>query len=464
MASFDLFVIGGGSGGVACARRAAQYGATVGLAEHDRLGGTCVIRGCVPKKLMRYSAVLGDHIALAGGYGWRGVQGAHLDWDALLAAREAEIARLEAIYARMLDQAGVAVFKHQARLVEPGVVEVADERHQARHVVIAVGGGPVVPRWPGAELAITSDDVLEGLIAKPDRVLVVGAGYIGLEQASILAGLGVEVIEILRGDLPLRGFDHDLRTCLAQEVQRYGVDLRPGTEIRAVRRDPAGDGRLTVVTSGETFTVDAVLAATGRSAAVNLGRLGLDRLGVACTDAGKIAVDKAYATSLPHVFAIGDCCDHAGTPALAGQSDLTPIAIAEGRAVAEHLFNANPTEVAYATAPSAVFSLPEAASVGLSEQDARATGYDVRIFRTTFRPMLYTLPGVERRTMMKIVVDAASDRVLGCHMVGDDASEIIQSLAVALTAGATKAQFDATVALHPTAAEEFVTLYRAVDG
>ncbi|WGF88864.1 glutathione-disulfide reductase [Marinivivus vitaminiproducens] len=462
MASFDLFVIGGGSGGVACARRAAQHGAKVGLAEHGRLGGTCVIRGCVPKKLMRYAALLGEHIDLAKGYGWQGLDAVHLDWNALLNAREAEIARLEAIYGRMLDQAGVAVFKDTARVAGPGVVEVAGERHEAKHIVIATGGGPRVPPWPGAEHAITSDDVLEGLIVKPDRLIVVGAGYIGLEQASILAGLGIDVTVLLRGDLPLRGFDHDLRSHLAREVARHGVKLQPETDVHEIRRD-AASGLLTVLTSGETYTVDAVLAATGRSTGANVAKLGLDRLDIACTNTGAISVDSTYATSVVGIYAVGDCCDHAGTRAMAGQADLTPIAIAEGRAVAERLFNDNPTEIAYPTTPSAVFSLPEAATVGLSEAEARHRGFEVQIFRTDFRPMLYTLPGVERRTFMKLVVDRASDRVLGCHMVGDDAAEIIQSLAVALAAGATKAQFDATVALHPTAAEEFVTLYRAAD-
>jgi glutathione reductase (NADPH) len=459
---FDLFVIGGGSGGVACARRAALHGARVAVAEASRVGGTCVIRGCVPKKLMHYAARFAEQIDAAAGYGWR-VSGAEHDWDELIAARNKEIDRLNGVYLKMLERSGVTLFPSRARIEgadgDGFMIEVDGRAHHARRVLVAVGARPQLVGIPGIEHAITSDQVLEGRLPRPRSVAVVGAGYIGLEVASILVGLGIDTTMLFRADLPLRHFDLDLRIALTDAIAKRGVRLRPGVVVRAIVARPGG---VTLDTSEGPLEVDRVVYATGRKPRPNTAHLGLDSLGVELDETGAVQVDPAYESSLGDLFAIGDCSDHAGQGLDSGSHDLTPVAIAEGRALAERLFNSNPVEVAYDTIPTAVFSLPEAAMVGLSEERARKAGFDVAIYRTRFRPMLHTLTGHDVQTMMKLVVDKASDRVLGCHMVGDDAAEIIQGLAVALTAGATKAQFDATVALHPSAAEEFVTMSQPV--
>jgi glutathione reductase (NADPH) len=316
-----------------------------------------------------------------------------------------------------------------------------------------------MPDVRGIEHAITSDDALERMAEKPGRLAVVGAGYIGLELASILHGLGVEVSLILRRELPLRGFDLDVRAALAEQLRARGLDLRPETVVDAIAKN--GEGVLLDSSFGP-LEYDAVLYATGRDPVPNTKGLGLVEQGVELTPEGAVRVDRGYRSSVASIHAIGDCSHHAGAGLDPGTFDLTPVAIAEGRAIAEALFNHNPHEVCYATIPTAVFSLPEAAAVGLTEERARALGHDVLIFRTSFRPLLHTLTGAAARTMMKLVVDRPSDRVLGCHMVGEDAAEIVQGLAIALTAGATKAQFDATVGLHPSAAEEFVTMYQAM--
>ncbi len=457
MADFDLFVIGAGSGGVSCARRAASHGARVAICEHSRVGGTCVIRGCIPKKLMRYGAMFAEHFSASKGYGWRpGTP--PLDWPALIAARDREIDRLNGIYISMLKSAGAELMGGRGRLVDAHRVEVEGEVHFAQHIVIAVGGRPSLPELPGIEHAITSDDVLERLGSKPERLAVIGAGYIGLELASILQGLGVATTLILRRDLPLRGFDFDVRKALAEQLQARGLELRPATTVSALERGASG---IRLQTSAGPLEFDAVLYATGRAPLPHTQGLGLEELGVAIDDSGAVRVDRSYRSSVPQIYAIGDCSDHAGAGLDPGGFDLTPVAIAEGRAIAEALFNANPRQVRYDTIPTAVFSLPEAAAVGLTEELARERGHDVQVFRTSFRPLLHTLTAEPVRTMMKLVVDRASDRVLGCHMVGDDGAEIIQCLAVALTAGATKAEFDATVGLHPSAAEEFVTMHQA---
>ena len=461
MADFDLFVIGGGSGGVACARRAASHGARVGVAEHSRVGGTCVIRGCVPKKLMHFGAHFAEWFRAAKHYGWEVGDPEH-DFERLCRARNAEITRLNGIYLQMLERAGVQLFPVHAGLLPQGtgkgfVVRVGDEEVTAARVLVAVGARPSLPEIPGIELAWTSDHVLEEVYRLPPRLAVVGAGYIGLELASILGALGAQTTLILRADLPLRGFEHDLRQHLAVEVEAHGVRLWNETRVERIERAPGG---LALVTTRGPLEVDAVVYATGRSPIPQTRELGLEAHDVRLHANGTIAVDTAYRSTNPALFAVGDCCDHAGT-ALDGISfDLTPVAIAEGRAVAETLFNANPIAVNYATIPTAIFALPQAAAVGLSEERARALGHDVSIYRTSFRPMFHTLTGMTPRTMMKLVVDKPSDRVLGCHIVGEDAAEMIQGFAVALTAGATKRVFDATVALHPTAAEELVTMYQ----
>ena len=457
MADFDLFVIGGGSGGVACARRAAAHGARVAICEDNRVGGTCVIRGCIPKKLMRYGAAFAEHFTASEGYGWRPGTPS-LDWPALIAARDREIDRLNGIYIDMLKKAGVLLIRGRGRVTGADRVEVEGEVHRAERILIAVGARPSLPELPGIEHAITSDDVLERFGTKPGRLAVIGAGYIGLELASILHDLGVATTLILRRDLPLRGFDRDVRQVLAEQLQTRGLELRPATTISAIGRTANG---VCLQTSAGPLEFDAVLYATGRDPLPNTRGLGLEALGVAMDESGAVQVDRSYQSNVAGIYAIGDCSDHAGCGLNPGSFDLTPVAIAEGRAIAETLFNANPQTVRYDTIPTAVFSLPEAAAAGLTEELAREQGHDLRIFKTSFRPLLHTLTGAPARTMMKLVVDRASDRVLGCHMVGDDAAEIIQGLAIALTAGATKAEFDATVGLHPSAAEEFVTMYQA---
>jgi glutathione reductase (NADPH) len=455
LAHFDLIVLGGGSGSVACARRAGSYGAKVAVCEDNRVGGTCVIRGCIPKKLMLYGAVFQGHFRAARGYGWE-VQ-ARLDWRALIEARDREIDRLNGVYIGMLEKAGVQLIRARGRVTAANAVEAGGRIHTADRILIAVGARPSLPALPGIEHAITSDDALERMAQKPGRLAVIGAGYIGVELASILHGLGVETSLILRRDLPLRGFDTDLRESLLEELRGHGLEVRPETTVRAIERTADG---VVLESSAGRLAYDAVLYATGREPIPNTRGIGLEELGVRMEPGGAIQVDADYQSSVPGIYAVGDCSDHAGSGLDSGSFDLTPVAIAEGRTVAERHFNDNPCVVRYESIPTAVFGIPEAAAVGLTEERAYAFGHDVAIYRTRFRPLLHTLTGEPSRTMMKLVVDRKTDRVLGCHMVGDDAAEIIQGLAVAMTAGATKAQFDDTVGLHPTAAEEFVTMYQ----
>ncbi len=460
MAHFDLFVIGGGSGGIACARRAASYGARVALAEAGRLGGTCVIRGCVPKKLMSYAARFADRMTALPAYGFD-LAPPPLDFRRLLENRNREVARLEGVYLSLLENAGVRLLRARARLDSDGRpphgVVVDGERHTADRVVVAVGARPVLPDIPGMEHAVTSDVLLEEVYDLPPRLVVIGAGYIGVELASILRALGSRVWLVMRRELPLRGFDEELRLAVAEGLVELGVELVP--EARVMRIQRSGDLRL-VETDRGILEAEMVLVAAGRRPVPNTRGLGLEEAGVRLTLDGVVRVDVGYETNVPGIHAIGDCADHAGHGLDAHQHDLTPVAIAEGRALAERFFHDNPEVVNYETVPTAVFAIPEAAAVGLTEERARALGHRLRLYRTRFRPMLYTLPQMERRTTMKLVVDADSDRVLGCHLVGDDAAEIVQGVAIALTAGATKRQFDETVGLHPTAAEELVTLYR----
>jgi glutathione reductase (NADPH) len=457
MADFDLIVIGGGSGGVACARRAAAYGARVALCEPGRVGGTCVIRGCIPKKLMRYGAIFPDHFKAAASYGWRQAP-ARLEWTALIDARDREIARLNGVYINMLDKAGVELFKARGVVNGAQQVEIEGERHRAERIVIAVGGRPSLPDQPGIEHAITSDEALENLRERPERLVVIGGGYVAVELACIFHALGVRTTLLVRREQPLRWLDPDVQQFLAEQMRAHGLDLRGSTPVHHVER--AG-GRLVVMTATGPIPADAVLYATGRVPIPNTRGLGLEQLGVAMTENGAVRVDTAYRSSVASIYAVGDCSDHAACDIDPAQFDLTPVAIAEGRVIAETLFNNNPRVVNYEQVPTAVFGIPEVAAVGLTEVRARERGHDVKVFRTSFRPLLHTLTGAPVRVMMKLVVDGASDRVLGCHMVGEHAAEIIQGLAIALTAGATKAEFDATVGLHPSAAEEFVTMYQA---
>ena len=442
---YDLFVIGAGSGGVRAARFAAGFGARVAVAESRYLGGTCVNVGCVPKKLLVYGAHFHEDFEQAGGYGWQ-VGESHFDWSTLIANKDREIQRLNGIYRNLLQSSGVSLFDGHARLCAPNEVEVNGQRYSAQHILIATGGWPQVPDIPGSQWITTSNEVFH-LPALPKRVLVVGGGYIAVEFASIFHGLGAQTSLLYRGELFLRGFDQAVRLHLRDELLRKGVDLQFGRQIRRI--DRAADGSLLAsLEDGSQLPADCVFYATGRRPM--LDNLGLENVDVQRDERGFIAVDAAYRTSVPSILAIGD---------VIGRVQLTPVALAEGMAVARQLFR--PQEyrpVDYQLIPTAVFSLPNIACVGLSEEQAVAAGHSVRIYESRFRPMKLSLTQIEERTLMKLVVDAESDRVLGCHMVGPDAGEIIQGLAVALKAGASKQVFDDTLGIHPTAAEEFVTL------
>ncbi len=445
---YDLFTIGAGSGGVAGSRRAASYGARVAIAESWRVGGTCVLRGCVPKKLLVYGTHFAHEIEDARGYGWT-VEGA-LEWGKLIAAKDRETARLEGIYKNLLSGSKVETILGHAKIAGPNTVEVAGRRITAKYILIATGSKPQLPAIPGIEHAITSNEALD-LPALPKRVAIVGGGYIAVEFAGIFRAAGAEVSVLIRGDRILRGFDGDVRDHLAAEMTKQGISISPGT--RVARIDKAGDGLRVTTEAGTTLGVDAVMYATGR--VPNTDGLGLETVGVHLDKAGGIAVDEWRQTTAPGVYAVGD---------VTNRVQLTPVAIAEARGLAETLFNSNPIPNDHGDIPSAVFSQPPVGSVGLSQEDAeRILGADgVDVYRATFRPMKHTLSGRDEKTMMKLVVESASGRVRGVHMVGADAPEIVQGLAIAVKAGLTKKDFDRTAAIHPTAAEEFVLMREKV--
>jgi glutathione reductase (NADPH) len=444
---YDLFVIGAGSGGVRAARVAAGHGARVAIAEDYRVGGTCVIRGCVPKKLLTYAAHFSQDFEDAAGYGWT-VGPATFSWPALIAAKDREIGRLEAIYGRLLETSGVALVPGRATVVDPSTVEVGGRRMRARHLLLATGGHPVRPDIPGADLCITSDEAFH-LPEMPRRVLMVGGGYIAVEFAGIFKGLGAAVTIAYRGDIVLRGFDDDVRAHLSAEIIRHGIDLRLHCDLLEVARRPDGtlDATLRTPMGVESLQVDAVMLATGRRP--NTYGLGLEALGVELDETGGVVVDAFGATTVPGIHAVGDVTNRIA---------LTPVAIREGAALATTLFGGQPTRIDHGDVPHAVFSDPPVGAVGLTEAEARNSISGVQVFKATFRPMKATLSGREQKTLMKLVVDAPTQRVVGAHMVGPDAPEIIQMAAIAVKAGLTKAQFDETVAVHPTAAEEFVTM------
>ena len=440
---FDLFTIGAGSGGVAGSRRAAAYGAKVGICENSRVGGTCVIRGCVPKKLLVYGAQVADEIADARGYGWD-IGQATFSWPTLIANKNREIDRLNGIYIKMLADAGVELITGEGRMVDAHTVDIGGRRVTAERILIATGGHPVMPNTPGIEHAITSNEALE-LAELPKRVVVVGAGYIAVEFAGIFQTLGAEVTLVLRGDIPLRGFDMDVRQHLAHELTERGMRILNGTLVESIAK--VADGLHVTLNDGQTISCDQILYATGR--VPNTRNLGLQEVGVKTDAAGAVLVDEWSRTSVENVYAVGD---------VTNKHNLTPVAIAEARALAETLYNDNPTKFDPHLISTAVFSQPPVATVGLAEHQARESGKAVDVYRSTFRPMHNTLSGRQEKTLMKLVVDRESDRVLGCHMVGPDAAEIMQGLAIAMQCGATKKQFDRTVGIHPTAAEEFVTM------
>lgn len=443
---FDLLVIGAGSGGVAASRRAAAHGARVALCEADRIGGTCVLRGCVPKKLLVYGASFAEEFANAAGFGWElPAPGARFDWARLQAEKDRELERLSGIYRRLLQESGVTTFAGRARLRNAHTVTVAETELSARHILIATGSWPTRPEIPGRELAISSNEALS-LPALPRRLLVVGGGYIAVELSSVFAALGVDVTMLIRNELPLRGFDHDLRTHLHALLISKGIRIIGPVQALGIER--TDDGSLMLKTDQQgPFFADEVLMATGRAPSTE--GLGLDEVGVFRNRRGAVKIDEQFCTSVPSIYAIGDCTD---------RLNLTPVAVAEGRTLAESLFGKHPFRIDYTRVPTAVFGIPPLASVGLSEAAAHKLHGRLDIYVATFRPLKYTLAGRDERTLVKLIVAAESQRVLGCHMLGPDAPEIIQSLAVALSAGATKADFDRTMALHPTSAEEFVLL------
>ena len=442
---FDLYVIGAGSGGVRAARFAAGFGAKVAVAESRYLGGTCVNVGCVPKKLLVYGAHFAEDFEQASGFGWS-LGEANFDWATLIANKDREINRLNGIYRNLLVNSGVTLHEGHARLVDAHQVEINGERFTARHILIATGGWPQIPEIPGREHAIGSNEAFF-LKELPKRVLVVGGGYIAVEFAGIFHGLGAQTSLLYRGDLFLRGFDGSVRKHLQEELTKRGLDLQFNADIERI--DKQADGSLkATLKDGRVLEADCVFYATGRRPM--LDNLGLENTGVKLDERGFVAVDDLYQTAEPSILAIGD---------VIGRVQLTPVALAEGMAVARRLFKPEQYRaVDYANIATAVFSLPNIGTVGLTEEDARKNGHNVQVFESRFRPMKLTLTDCQEKTLMKLVVDADTDKVLGCHMVGPDAGEIVQGLAIALKAGATKQHFDETIGVHPTAAEEFVTM------
>ena len=441
---YDLFVIGAGSGGVRAARFAAGYGARVAVAESRYLGGTCVNVGCVPKKLLVYGAHFEEEFRQAQGFGWI-TDGSRFDWSTLIANKNQEIQRLNEIYRNLLVNSGVHLLEGHARFVDAHQVEVNGQRYSAAHILIATGGWPHIPDFPGSEHAISSNEAFF-LDKLPERVLVVGGGYIAVEFASIFHGLGAKTSLLYRRDLFLRGFDNSVREHLRDEMLKKGVDLQFNSDITRIDKQPNGT-LVATLTDGRKLEADCVFYATGRRPM--LDDLGLENTGVELNDKGFIRVDERYQSTEPSILAIGD---------VIGRVQLTPVALAEGMALARRLFK--PEEyrpVNYDLIPTAVFSLPNIGTVGLSEEEARKT-HRVKVYESRFRPMKLSLTDNQERTLMKLIVDAETDRVLGCHMIGPEAGEIIQGLAVALKAGATKQVFDDTLGIHPTAAEEFVTM------
>ncbi len=447
METFDLFVIGGGSGGVRAARMAAQRGARVALAEMSALGGTCVNLGCIPKKLYSYAAHYGEAFEESHGFGWSG-PAPTFDWATLKRNRAIEILRLNGVYEKLLDGAGVRLLRGFAQLVDADTIEIGGERIRARHILVATGGAAQVDTFRGSDLVITSDLVFD-VEPFPRRLLVIGGGYIACEFASIFNGLGSRVTQLYRGTQVLRGFDDDVRNFVAGEMGKKGVDIRVNAQIGSVER--SGGGLQVTMRDGATLEVDTVLCAIGRRPKV--AGLGLEAAGVRTDERGAIAVDDAFRTSVPHIHAVGDVIDRV---------QLTPVALAEAMVLVDGLFGSGSRKMDYADIPTAVFTHPNIGTVGLTEAQARERFGRVRIYRSEFRALKHTLSRSSERTLMKLVVDDASDRVVGVHMVGEEAGEIIQGLAVALKAGATKAVFDATVGIHPTAAEEFVTMREPV--
>jgi glutathione reductase (NADPH) len=442
---FDLFVIGAGSGGVRAARIAAGLGARVAIAENSRVGGTCVIRGCVPKKLMVYAAHFREDFEDAAGYGWT-VADAQFSWPKFIANKDAEIARLEGIYVGLLERAGAKLLRGTVRVVGPNAVELDGRRITAKYLLVAAGARPWFPHLPGIEHAISSNEVFDWP-ELPRRILVVGGSYIAVEFAGIFNGLGAAVTLSYRGEQLLRGFDDDVRHHLAAEMANKGIRILHRNDLARIDRQPDASLKVSFIAGPEPAVVDAVLHATGRLP--NTRELGLETAGVELGEASEVIVDRFSASTAPSVYAVGDVTD---------RINLTPVAIREGHAVALTLFGGQPTPVDHMDVPTAVFSQPPVGTVGMTEAEAKERCGAVDVYQSTFRPLKATLSGRDERTLIKLVVDAATQRVVGAHMVGPDAPEIIQGIGIAVKAGLTKAQFDTTIGIHPTMAEEFVTM------
>lgn len=440
---FDLIVIGAGSGGVRASRMAAARGVKVAVVEGAPLGGTCVNLGCIPKKLYSYASSFPGNFSSAKGYGWSEVS-ATLDWDLLKQNRAKEISRLNGVYANLLKNSGVELLQGWGKLTDSHTVQVGDKQFTAKYILVVTGGWPFVPDIPGRELAITSNEIFD-LAVFPKRLLVVGGGYIASEFASIFNGLGSHVIQLYRGEKILRGFDEDIRDFLTQEMVKHGVDLRVNNDV--VRLEKVASGILATLKDGSSVEVDQVLYATGRIP--KTAGLGLEQVGVTLGKKGEILVDEHYASNVPSICALGD---------VVGKLELTPVALAEAMTLVDDLFGDKQRKMSYDNIPTAIFTTPNAATVGLTEAQAREQYANIEVYRSTFKPLKHTLTGKDERTMMKLIVDKDSDKVVGVHMVGDEAGEIIQGFAVALKAGVTKAIFDSTIGVHPTAAEEFVTM------
>jgi glutathione reductase (NADPH) len=447
---YDLFVIGAGSGGVRASRIAAGHGARVGICEDYRVGGTCVIRGCVPKKLLVYGSKFAHEFEDAAAYGWTVVEPAH-SWATLRDNVGREVDRLNGVYIRLLEGSGVKIHMGRGRLMDRHTIAIGGETVTADKILIATGGRPEVPKIPGHEHAITSNEAFHLPDPLPKRVTIVGGGYIAVEFAGIFHGLGCETEIVIRRDRVLRGFDEECRTFVHEALKAGGIRMRTETTIENIVATKDGKGPFQCGTPlGGMFETDLVMYATGR--VPNTAGIGLDKVGVQLDKAGAIAVDEWSKTTADNIWAIGDVTDRIA---------LTPVALMEGHCFADTEFGNKPRKADHRNVPSAVFCQPEMANVGLTEEEARLTLRELRIYASAFTPMKYTLGARKQRTFMKLIVEAATDRVVGCHMVGDDAAELIQGLAVAVKAGATKAQFDATVGIHPTAGEEFVTLRTA---
>jgi glutathione reductase (NADPH) len=443
---YDLFVIGAGSGGVRAARMAAGFGARVAVAEDRYMGGTCVNVGCVPKKLYVYASEYAKSFSDARNFGWDSSKPA-FDWPTLRDNKKAEISRLNAIYDRLLEGVNADVIDGRGRIVDPHTVAVGERRFTAERILIATGGWPHIPPFPGSEHAITSNEIFD-LEHFPERLVIVGGGYIAVEFAGIFNGLGSEVTQLYRGPLFLRGFDPDIRAHAAQEIAKTGVNLRFEVNVESIAR--GAKGLELTLTDGTSIEADAVLYATGRKA--NLAGLGLENVQVELSEFGTVVVNDEFGTTEPSIFALGD---------VTGGMELTPVALAEGMAFARRQFGGMENAVDYDFIPTAVFCQPNIGTVGFTEEQARAKFGHIRLFKSTFKPMKHTISGRDEKTFMKLIVDKASDRVVGVHMMGPDAGEIMQGIAVALKAGATKALFDTTIGIHPTAAEEFVTMREA---